>query len=191
MYGRRQEGVDRSISRGQPRDYECTCRLASRVRLTLASEMSFHFFIPAFPREADVVPAAMKLCGSPLPTGRYPLFCAEYCGTEHSELVAGSTVMRDGTMRIGLAAAARSTMANRVNGFSAMGVLYLPPLDQQGRCPIMRRLYGHTCSYRTARPCCRRLMFRESMVESQRKCLPASPDVMPTFQGQCEEGCCS
>src|SRR5262245_28998664 len=56
------------------------------VRLNMTSEDVIHsFFIPAFRIKADVLPGRYTsewfLATKP---GRYHLFCAEYCGTEHS-----------------------------------------------------------------------------------------------------------
>jgi cytochrome c oxidase subunit 2 len=61
----------------------------------MASEDVIHsFFIPAFRAKADVVPGRYStLWFEPTATGVYHLFCAEYCGTEHSRMIGSVTVM--------------------------------------------------------------------------------------------------
>ena len=56
------------------------------VVVDLASEDVIHsFYIPAFRIKQDAVPGrATRMWFTPTETGRFPLFCAEYCGTEHS-----------------------------------------------------------------------------------------------------------
>jgi cytochrome c oxidase subunit 2 len=66
------------------------------VRLTLASEDVIHsFYIPAFRVKQDVVPGRFQtMWFEATRTGEYHLFCAEYCGTEHS-LMAGRIIVME------------------------------------------------------------------------------------------------
>jgi cytochrome c oxidase subunit 2 len=59
------------------------------VKLTLASEDVIHsFYIPAFRVKQDVVPGRfVTLWFEPTQVGAFHLFCAEYCGTEHSKMI--------------------------------------------------------------------------------------------------------
>ncbi|WP_437224121.1 cytochrome c oxidase subunit II [Planctomicrobium sp. SH661] len=65
------------------------------VRLRMISEDVIHsFFIPAFRVKQDVLPAYYsQLWFTPTRAGTYHLFCAEYCGTEHSGMVGTVTVL--------------------------------------------------------------------------------------------------
>ncbi|RMD85936.1 MAG: cytochrome c oxidase subunit II [Candidatus Dadabacteria bacterium] len=58
------------------------------VKLTMTSEDVIHsFFVPAFRVKADVVPGRYTTVWfQPTKVGTYHLFCAEYCGTEHSRM---------------------------------------------------------------------------------------------------------
>jgi cytochrome c oxidase subunit 2 len=58
------------------------------IRLTMTSEDVIHsFFIPAFRVKQDVLPGRYtSLWFEPSRIGRYHLFCAEYCGTNHSTM---------------------------------------------------------------------------------------------------------
>ncbi len=58
------------------------------VKLTMTSEDVIHsFYIPAFRVKADVLPGRYtRTWFTPTKTGSFHLFCAEYCGTEHSRM---------------------------------------------------------------------------------------------------------
>jgi cytochrome c oxidase subunit 2 len=59
------------------------------VRLTMISEDVIHsFYIPAFRTKQDVLPGRYStLWFEPTKPGVYHLFCAEYCGTDHSKMI--------------------------------------------------------------------------------------------------------
>jgi cytochrome c oxidase subunit II len=65
------------------------------IKLTMASEDVIHsFYVPAFRTKADVVPGRYStLWFEATAVGQYHLFCAEYCGTEHSRMIGSVTVM--------------------------------------------------------------------------------------------------
>jgi cytochrome c oxidase subunit 2 len=65
------------------------------VRLTMISEDVIHsFYIPAFRVKQDVLPGYYtSLWFTPTRPGVYHLFCAEYCGTEHSHMRGRIVVM--------------------------------------------------------------------------------------------------
>ena len=65
------------------------------VRLRMISEDVIHsFYIPAFRVKQDVLPGYYsQLWFTPTKVGSYHLFCAEYCGTEHSGMIGTVTVM--------------------------------------------------------------------------------------------------
>jgi cytochrome c oxidase subunit 2 len=66
------------------------------IRLTMTSEDVIHsFFVPAFRVKMDVLPGRYTTAWfEATRPGRYHLFCAEYCGTEHARM-GGSVVVLD------------------------------------------------------------------------------------------------
>jgi cytochrome c oxidase subunit 2 len=68
--------------------------LGRPVRLVMTSQDVIHsFFVPAFRVKQDVVPGRYTMLAfTPTQLGRFHLFCAEYCGTEHS-LMRGEVVV--------------------------------------------------------------------------------------------------
>lgn len=66
------------------------------VRLTMISEDVIHsFFVPAFRLKQDVLPARYTtLWFQANRPGTYHLFCAEYCGTDHSKMIGKIVAMQ-------------------------------------------------------------------------------------------------
>ncbi len=69
--------------------------LGRAVTLTMTSQDVIHsFFIPAFRIKQDVVPGKYTTeWFRPTRRGEYHLFCAEYCGTDHSRMIGRVVVM--------------------------------------------------------------------------------------------------
>src|SRR5262249_36589582 len=73
---------------GQREINELHVPVGQAVRMVMASQDVIHsFFIPAFRIKHDVVPGRTEELGfRPRKTGVFHLFCAEYCGTDHSRM---------------------------------------------------------------------------------------------------------
>jgi cytochrome c oxidase subunit 2 len=65
------------------------------IRLTMTSEDVIHsFYVPAFRIKQDVLPGRYTtLWFRATKPGKYHLFCAEYCGTKHSQMIGTVHVM--------------------------------------------------------------------------------------------------
>jgi cytochrome c oxidase subunit 2 len=65
------------------------------IKMTLASQDVIHsFFLPAFRVKRDVIPGYYTSeWFEPTRIGTYHLFCAEYCGTQHSGMIGKIIVM--------------------------------------------------------------------------------------------------
>ncbi len=70
--------------------------LGRDITLTMTSQDVIHsFFVPAFRVKQDVVPGRYTTeWFHPTKLGEYHLFCAEYCGTNHSAMIGRIVVMR-------------------------------------------------------------------------------------------------
>jgi cytochrome c oxidase subunit 2 len=66
-----------------------------RVALTLASQDVIHsFYMPAFRMKQDAVPGRYtRIFFEATKVGEYHLFCAEYCGAQHSGMIGSIVVM--------------------------------------------------------------------------------------------------
>jgi cytochrome c oxidase subunit 2 len=71
---------------GQREINELHVPVGRKIKLTMTTEDVLHsFFVPAFRTKADVVPGRYTyLWFEPTKAGKYHLFCAEYCGLNHS-----------------------------------------------------------------------------------------------------------
>ena len=74
---------------GQREINELHVPLGRPVKLVMGSEDVLHsYFIPAFRVKADVIPGRYNMLWfTASKPGRYHLFCAEYCGTNHSGMI--------------------------------------------------------------------------------------------------------
>jgi cytochrome c oxidase subunit II len=85
------------------------------IQLTMTSEDVIHsFFVPEFRVHQDVVPGEYThLHFTPSRPGVYHLFCAQFCGTLHSQMVGTVTVMEPGEYEEWLTTGtAQDTLAN-------------------------------------------------------------------------------
>src|SRR5437667_5866628 len=75
-------------SEGRAEINELHVPLGRPIKLTMTSQDVIHsFFIPAFRVKQDVLPGRYtSLWFEATRVGRYHLFCAEYCGTNHSAM---------------------------------------------------------------------------------------------------------
>jgi cytochrome c oxidase subunit 2 len=80
---------------GQREINELHVPVGQPVRLVMATEDVVHsFFVPAFRVKADVIPGRYQQAWfEPTRTGRFRLYCAEYCGTRHSGMVGWVVVL--------------------------------------------------------------------------------------------------
>ena len=69
--------------------------LGKPVRLSMISEDVIHsFYVPAFRIKRDVLPGRYSSCWfEATRTGEFHLFCAEYCGTNHSQMTGRVVVV--------------------------------------------------------------------------------------------------
>ncbi len=178
---------------GQREINELHVPIGRPVKITLASEDVIHsFFIPALRIKHDVVPGHYDtMWFNASKPGRYHLFCAEYCGTEHSGMVGWVTVMEPADYENWLAGGGSSgTMAQQGERlFEQLGCSTCHLLDRQGRCPNLRGVYGSRVQLADGKTVLADDAYvRESILNPNAKVVSGyRPDVMPSFQGQISE----
>lgn len=163
------------------------------VKVTLASEDVIHsFYIPAFRIKHDVVPGHFQTVWfEPTKPGRYHLFCAEYCGTNHSKMGGWVTVMEPAAFEKWLSGG--NTGGSMVDQgqklFEQYGCVTCHVLDQKGRCPSLRNVFGHVVSLEGgATVLADEAYLRESILNPNAKIVAGYPrDTMPVFRGQISE----
>lgn len=82
-------------SSGQREINELHVPVHRKIKLTMTTEDALHsFFVPAFRTKADLVPGRYTyLWFEATEAGEYHLFCAEYCGLNHSGMIGKVIVM--------------------------------------------------------------------------------------------------
>ena len=101
------------------------------VKLIMTSEDVIHnFSIPAMRVKADVIPGRfVQIWFEPTRPGTYQIFCAEYCGTQHSGMIGQVVVMEATAYQTWLSGGAAGRLA-RLDGRKAVrrpGVQHVPP----------------------------------------------------------------
>jgi cytochrome c oxidase subunit 2 len=162
------------------------------VKLTMTSEDVIHsFYVPAFRVKRDLVPGQYSsLWFQASKPGKYHLFCAEYCGTEHSGMIGWVYVMEPEDYEKWLGGAASGeTMAEAGRRlFEQSGCANCHQADATGRGPSLQALYGSAVLLQTGeKVIADESYLRESILYPQRKVVAGYRTLMPTFQGQIEE----
>jgi cytochrome c oxidase subunit 2 len=163
------------------------------VKLTLASEDVIHsFFIPAFRLKHDVVPGSYQTYWFQATTpGRYHIFCAEYCGTNHSAMIGWVTVMepRDYANWLSGSATGASMADQGQKLFEEYGCITCHVVEQGRRCPSLRNVFGRPVQLEGGRTVIADEGYvRESILNPNAKIvLGYKRDIMPVFQGQINE----
>jgi len=162
------------------------------VKLTMASEDVIHSFsIPAFRVKQDVVPGRFtQLWFEATKAGTYHLFCAEYCGTQHSGMIGHVVVMepKDYEAWLGggvpgqtLAQAGEKLFAER-----ACSTCHLP--TGQGRGPSLVGLFGSAVKLEGGGTVIADESYvRESILNPTAKIVAGYQPLMPTQQGLVSE----
>ena len=162
------------------------------VKLTMTSEDVIHdFYIPAFRVKKDVLPGRYtSLWFEATQTGTYHLFCAQYCGADHSEMIGWIFVMTPTDYAAWLAGGAKNEPME-VTGeklFTRLGCVTCHTPDDKGRGPSLVGLYGKPEKLRSGDTrIVDEALIRQAIVNPNSVLLPNFAPVMPTFQGQVNE----
>lgn len=162
------------------------------VKLTMTSQDVIHdVFIPAFRTKADVIPGRYTTIWfqATLP-GRYHLFCAEYCGTQHSGMIGEVVVMEPADYQTWLSGGAPegSLASSGEKLFESLACNTCHRPDSQGRGPVLDGLFGKPVALANGETVVADEVYvRESIVNPQAKVTAGYQPIMPTFQGLISE----
>ncbi len=166
------------------------------IRLVMSSDDVIHsLYIPAFRLKMDVIPGRYTSTWFQAPKpGEHTLFCAEYCGTQHSSMLAKVVIHRSGEFEKWLEDAA--SFLDRVTPVEAGEILY-----QRRGCVQCHSVDGAAKvgpsfkdSFGTLQAMANgdsivvdENYVRESILEPQAKIRAGYKPVMPTYQGQLKD----
>jgi cytochrome c oxidase subunit II len=161
------------------------------VRTIMTSQDVIHsFFVPAFRVKADVLPGRYtSVWFRATKVGTYHLFCAEYCGTQHSGMVGEVVVMDPKDYQAWAQSATDGSLASRgEKDFQQYGCAMCHRSDTQGRGPNLVGLYGHPVLLDDGRTVMAdETYIRESIMNPGAQIASGFKNIMPTFQGQITE----
>jgi cytochrome c oxidase subunit 2 len=161
------------------------------VKVTLASQDVIHsFFIPAFRVKQDAVPGQYRtMWFEPSKPGEYHLFCAEYCGTDHSKMIGRIVVMEDTAYQTWLGGYTGETPVQAGEKlFTQFDCVNCHASGRRQRCPNLTGLYGTVVPLAgggSAR--FDEAYIRESILDPKAKIAAGFEPLMPTFRGQVSE----
>jgi cytochrome c oxidase subunit 2 len=162
------------------------------IKFTMTSEDVIHsLFFPAFRVKADVLPGRYTtLWFQATKPGTYHIFCAEYCGTEHSKMIGRVMVMEPSAYQEWLAGSGGVQPA-AVRGeelFTTFACVSCHRTDSRARGPILAGLYGRRVQLaHGGTVVADEGYLRESILNPTAKVVAGYQPVMPTFQGQIGE----
>ena len=161
------------------------------VRVTMASEDVIHsLWFPSFRVKRDVLPSRYTtIWFQATKTGRFHIFCAEYCGTEHSGMIGSVVVMEPTAYQRWLAGGSEESLAAQgERAFQRFACNTCHTSDSTARGPVLAGLYGSTVRLTDGRTLIADDNYiRESILNPQARIAAGFQPIMPTFQGQVSE----
>ena len=157
------------------------------VKLIMTSQDVIHsFFIPAFRIKQDVLPGRYSVAWfRATKPGTYHLFCAEYCGTQHSGMVGDIVVQEPAqyeTWMNGGSTGPLSATGEKI--FAELGCATCHRADTQGRGPNLNGVFGKPVQLEDGRTITADENYlRECILEPGAKRVKGFQPIMPTFQG--------
>ena len=161
------------------------------IRITMASEDVIHsLFFPAFRVKADVLPSRYRtMWFQATRVGRFHIFCAEYCGTQHSGMIGSVVVLEPAQYETWMSGGSTGPLsATGEKVFAELGCATCHRNDAQGRGPNLRGLFGKPVRLQDGRTLVADENYiRESILDPGAKIVNGYKPVMPTFQGLLSE----
>jgi cytochrome c oxidase subunit II len=180
-------------STGQREINELHVPVGRKVRLIMTTEDVIHdVFVPAFRIKADVVPGKYTTeWFQATKPGRYHLFCAEYCGMNHS-LMGGWVVAMEPTdfdnwLSGNVGAQSAATSGHQL--FQTLGCASCHGNNGEGgRGPALLGVFNSEVQLSTGQKVRGDESYiRESILNPQAKIVAGYGPIMPTFQGVVSE----
>jgi cytochrome c oxidase subunit 2 len=166
--------------------------LGQPVRLVMTSQDAIHsFFVPAFRLKQDVVPGRYTtLSFTATKLGEFHLFCAEFCGTQHSAMIGRVVVMTPADFARWLAAgpAEPGLAQHGFELFRRLGCSGCHAAGSTVHAPSLEGLIGRTVHLQDGRSLVADENYvRDSILLPRKDVVAGFEPVMPSFAGQVDE----
>jgi cytochrome c oxidase subunit 2 len=176
---------------GQREINELHVPVGAKVKLTMTTEDVIHSFaVPAFRIRSDVVPGRYTFAWfEATKTGRYHLFCTEFCGTNHSGMTGWVEVMEPTAYQAWLSGGGSdSPAAQGEKLFQSLGCATCHRTDTQGRGPVLTGVFGKPQRVQGGGDVIvDESYIRESITNPTAKVVEGFQPIMPSYQGQVSE----
>jgi cytochrome c oxidase subunit II len=176
---------------GQREINELHVPLGSAVQLTMTSQDVIHsFFVSAFRIKHDVLPGRYTtLWFRPTKLGEYRLFCAEYCGTDHSRMGGRIIVMKPDEYEKWLAGhAATGMIAQGAHLFRQYGCSGCHGENATVHAPKLQGLYGKPVPLQGGgMTVADDRYIRDSILMPLKDIAAGYAPIMPSFEGKISE----
>jgi cytochrome c oxidase subunit 2 len=161
------------------------------VKLTMTSEDVIHaFFVPAFRVKKDVLPGRYtSLWFEATKEGSYHLFCAEYCGTEHSRMTGQVIAMAAQEFERWQSGDIGETLAQAgARMFQSLGCHTCHSETSGARGPNLAGMFGNAVQLQDgSQAVADETYLRESLLSPLAKVVAGYAPVMPTYAAQVNE----
>jgi cytochrome c oxidase subunit 2 len=159
------------------------------IKLTMISQDVIHdFYVPAFRVKRDVLPGRYSsIWFQATKTGKFHLFCAQYCGADHAEMIGWVYVMTPADYEAWLSGGTRGESMAQAGErlFSQLGCITCHVANGTGRCPVLQGLYNQPVKLNDGRTVIADDAYiRESILDPGAKIVAGYQNIMPTFLGQ-------
>ncbi len=162
------------------------------IKLTLASEDVIHdFFVPAFRTKIDVIPGRyVQIWFRPTKVGEYHLFCSQYCGTNHSQMIGKVFVVeRDDFRKYLDGRKATGSLADQGwQLFLKFQCNTCHSSNAEARAPVLEGLANKMVTLNNGKKVrADDGYLRESILNPEEKVVQGWQPIMPTYKGQANE----
>jgi cytochrome c oxidase subunit 2 len=162
------------------------------VQLTLISQDVFHSFsIPAFRVKREAIPGRYTTVWFEATTpGTYHLFCTQYCGTNHSQMIGDVVVLSPEDYRKWLAesTSGASLAQNGERLFASLSCAACHNARPDARGPNLANVYGAKLALSTGQAVIvDEAYLRQAILSPSEHITQGYAPIMPTYQGQISE----
>lgn len=176
---------------GQQEIDELHVPVGQAVRLTMISQDVIHdFYVPAFRLHADVLPGRYTtLWFQATQAGTYHLFCSQYCGLNHANMIGSVIAMEPRDYEAWLSSGAYNSPASAgAKLFQQLGCNVCHRNDSERRAPVLEGLYGRPVLLQTGETVIADDNYlRESILDPNAQIVAGYQPIMPTFRGRVSE----
>ncbi|TPJ14359.1 cytochrome c oxidase subunit II [Mesorhizobium sp. B2-7-3] len=162
------------------------------ILVTLGSQDVIHsFFVPAFRVKQDAVPGrSTRVWFTATKPGKYRLFCAEYCGTAHSQMLGTVYAMepQDFAAWLKQEGGGQSLAGSGERLFSSLGCSGCHDGGGTVRAPNLRGVFGRPVALSNSTTVMADERYiRDSILQPNKQVAAGYDPVMPSFDGLIEE----